>query len=69
MLIFSCILVGCYEEEKTAKDLGKGVLLEIRANETLKHFSLEKCVTATWCLGIMWYTLITAHWNRELQYR
>ena len=44
MLIFSFILVGCSEEEKTAKDFGKGVSVEIQANETLKHFSLEKYV-------------------------
>ena len=47
VLIFACLLVGCSNTSKTAKDIGKGISVEIQTNKTLKHVSLEKYVNGT----------------------
>ena len=45
ILIF-CILIlaGCPNTYKSAKDVGKGVSLEIQATKTIKHLRIEKYV-------------------------
>lgn len=51
LMLFVFVLVGCSGNEKTAKDLGKGVSVEIQNNKTLKSIRLEKYVNGSLVSG------------------
>ncbi len=44
ILLASLLLVGCAGKEKTAKDFGEGISVEMAASQKIKHLSLVKYV-------------------------
>jgi hypothetical protein len=45
------VLVGCSNQGKTAKDLGKGISVEVQTNKTIKSIRLEKYVNGSLVIG------------------